>query len=30
MLFQEVRHVGTSLLASAGVVGIVAGLGHSD
>jgi small-conductance mechanosensitive channel len=25
MLFQEVRHVGTSLLASAGIVGIVAG-----
>ena len=25
MLFQQVRHVGTSLLASAGVVGIVAG-----
>ena len=26
MLFQEVRHVGTSLLASAGVVGIIAGV----
>jgi small-conductance mechanosensitive channel len=26
MLFQEVRHVGTSLLASAGIVGIIAGL----
>jgi len=26
MLFQEVRHVGTSLLASAGLVGIVAGV----
>jgi small-conductance mechanosensitive channel len=26
MLFDEVRHVGTSLLASAGVVGIVAGI----
>jgi small-conductance mechanosensitive channel len=26
MLFQQVRHVGTSLLASAGVVGIVAGV----
>ncbi len=26
MLFQEVRHVGTSLLASAGIVGIVAGV----
>jgi small-conductance mechanosensitive channel len=26
MLFQEVRHIGTSLLASAGVVGIIAGL----
>ena len=25
MMFQEVRHVGTSLLASAGIVGIVAG-----
>lgn len=25
MLFQEVRHVGTSLLASAGIVGIIAG-----
>jgi small-conductance mechanosensitive channel len=26
MLFQEVRHVGTSLLASAGLVGIIAGV----
>jgi small-conductance mechanosensitive channel len=26
MLFQEVRHLGTSLLASAGIVGIIAGL----
>lgn len=26
MLFEEVRHVGTSLLASAGIVGIIAGL----
>jgi small-conductance mechanosensitive channel len=26
MLFQEVRHVGTSLLASAGIVGIIGGL----
>jgi len=26
MLFQEVRHVGTSLLASAGIVGIIAGV----
>jgi small-conductance mechanosensitive channel len=26
MLFQEVRHVGTSLLASAGIVGIIAGI----
>lgn len=26
MLFQQVRHVGTSLLASAGVVGIIAGV----
>lgn len=26
MLFQEVRHIGTSLLASAGVVGIIAGV----
>ncbi|MGH8260652.1 MAG: mechanosensitive ion channel family protein, partial [Steroidobacteraceae bacterium] len=26
MLFQQVRHVGTSLLASAGIVGIVAGI----
>ena len=25
MLFQEVRHVGTSLLASAGIVGVIAG-----
>ena len=26
MLFQQVRHIGTSLLASAGIVGIVAGI----
>jgi small-conductance mechanosensitive channel len=26
MLFQEVRHVGTSLLASAGIVGVIAGI----
>lgn len=26
MLFQEVRHVGTTLLASAGIVGIIAGI----
>ena len=26
MLFQEVRHLGTSLLASAGIVGIIAGI----
>jgi small-conductance mechanosensitive channel len=26
MLFQQVRHVGTSLLASAGIVGIIAGI----
>ena len=26
MLFQEVRHVGTSLLASAGIVGVITGL----
>jgi small-conductance mechanosensitive channel len=26
MLFQEVRHVGTSLLASAGIVGVIGGL----
>jgi len=26
MLFQEVRHIGTSLLASAGIIGIIAGI----
>jgi small-conductance mechanosensitive channel len=26
MLFQEVRHVGTSLLASAGILGIIGGI----